>query len=123
MRWVLMAVLALSGCATTAAYEGILRSFVGTSETELVRQWGPPASVYQNEDARFLTYNRAGQAYIPGTAPTMYTTQIGNTYQTQAVGGMSAMLLAMNCTTTFELHDGKVTNWRWQGNYCKAREQ
>lgn len=35
----------LSACATTANYEKILQSWVGSEEIDLIRKWGPPNKV------------------------------------------------------------------------------
>lgn len=115
--------LFLTACATTAGYERTLQSWIGKSETELVRQWGVPRGVYESGGIRFLTYSRSGQGYFPGVAPTYQTTMIGRTAYTQPIGGMPPMVISRRCDTTFEVAGGVVTSWRWEGNACKAIEQ
>lgn len=115
-------VLLLAGCATTANYEKILASWVGQSESDLVRTWGPPTGVYESGGLRMLTYDRSAQNYAPGTAPSYQTQVIGNQVFTRQVGGSSGYTVNRACTTNFEIKDGRVVNWRYEGNACTARE-
>lgn len=113
--------LALGGCATTANYENVLNSWIGSSETDLVSSWGPPANVYQSPDgARILTYNSARNVVIPGQAPSYTTTRVGNTYYTNPVGGSAPVNVGLQCMTNFTVVRGRITTWRYQGNDCTA---
>lgn len=111
----------LAGCATTAKYEKVLNTWVGSSEKDLVRKWGPPQGVYESDGTRYLTYNSSRNLFMPGVAPTYTTQYVGNTAFTSASGGMPAQNIAMSCQTTFELTNGLITSWRWQGNDCTAQ--
>lgn len=113
----------LAGCATTAGYEKMLTSWVGSSEIELVRRWGPPASSYDAGGHRFIVYNSQRNIFMPGVAPSFQTTVIGNTAFTNQVGGVAPMNIGLVCTTTFELESDRVVSWQYQGNDCKARNQ
>lgn len=113
---------ALTGCATTANYEKILNTWVGASEVSLIRKWGPPQQSYETSGHKFIVYTRSSSVYIPGIAPTYTTTVVGKTAYTSSVGGTPGQTIATNCKTTFEIADGKVLSWQWQGNDCKARE-
>lgn len=109
------------GCATTANYEKVLSSWVGANEIDLVRAWGAPDNQYETSGTKFLTYQKTDNIYMPGTAPTYTTTMIGNTAHTTAVGGTRPYNLMMSCKTTFEVNNGKIVSWRWEGNGCKAK--
>jgi hypothetical protein len=124
MRYLMLAalVVTLGGCATTENYEKMLNTWVGAPELDLVRKWGPPTSSYDSSGVRFLTWDRGGQAYVPGTAPSYQTQRIGNTYYTQPVGGSPGYVIHRRCVTTFEVKDGRVNSWRWEGNACKLRD-
>ena len=113
--------LTLTACATTANYEKVLASWVGSSEDNLVRSWGPPDSVYEGAGSKYLTYMRASQGYVPGVAPTYQSNVIGNTVYTQAVGGSPGYTYNTRCKTVFELVGGTITSWRWEGNACRSR--
>ncbi|MDH0424154.1 hypothetical protein [Stutzerimonas stutzeri] len=114
----------LSGCATTAKYEAILASWVGSPEGDLIRSWGPPQQVYDTGSGnKYLTYSTTRQVYIPGTSPT-YTTNYNpytNSATTTSYGGTPAQNISMGCQTTFEVSNGIITSWRWQGNDCTAQ--
>jgi hypothetical protein len=113
--------IVIVGCATTANYEKILSSWVGANELDLVRAWGAPDNQYETSGTKFLTYQKSENIYMPGTAPTYTTTMIGNTPHTTAVGGTRPYNIQTSCKTTFEINNGKVVNWRWEGNGCKAQ--
>ncbi len=110
------------GCATTANYEKILSSWIGAKEIDLVRAWGAPDNQYESSGTKFLTYQKPDNIYMPGTTPTYTTTMIGNTPHITAVGGTKPYNIQTSCKTTFEINNGIVVNWRWEGNGCKARE-
>lgn len=92
----LAAIAGLAGCATTANYEAMLKTWVGRSEGELVQTWGPPSSVYQGASTKYFTYAKSK------------TCSSGKDYFTCV------------CNTTFELASDHITSWRWDGNGCIA---
>ena len=122
-RLLVSLVVLVAGCATTENYEKMLNTWVGASEVDLVKKWGPPDSVYEGAGSRFLTWNRTGQVYVPGM-PTYQTYRIGNTIYTQPALGPQGYIVNEQCKTTFELKAERVASWRWEGNVCKltARE-
>lgn len=115
--------IAVAGCATTAGYEKMLKTWVGAPEERLIGRWGPPDSVYNSGDAKYLTYVRASQGYVPGTAPSYRSTIVGNTVYTQQYGGTPGYAYTNFCKTTFGVRGGTIFNWRWEGNACRMREE
>ena len=111
----------LVACATTANYEKMLDSWVGTPEIDLIRRWGAPVQSYEAAGRKFLVYSSSRNVFIPGTAPSYTTTVVGNTAYTNQVGGSSAQNIGLACQTTFEIYSERVASWRYQGNDCKAR--
>lgn len=114
--------LTLTGCATTANYEKTLNSWVGSTELDLVRQWGAPQQSYEAGGRKFMVYTSSRNVYISGTAPSYTTTVIGNTAYTNRVGGTPGQNIGLSCQTTFEISGDRIVSWRWQGNDCTARE-
>lgn len=110
----------LVACATTENYEKMLNSWVGAAELDLVRKWGPPVQSYEAGGRKFLLYQSARNVFIPGTAPTYTTRFIGNTAYTSQTAGSPAQNIGLSCKTTFELGEGHVLSWRYEGNDCKA---
>ena len=110
--------LGLLGCATRANYEASLGMWLGSEESSLVRAWGPPQSVYENGDLRYLTYQYSNRVVVPGQSPSYNSTVIGNSVYTTPVGGYGPIVVNRDCTTTFEIKAGKVSSWRAQGNAC-----
>ena len=121
--WCLACMLALLwGCATTAKYEKMLATWVGSSELDLYRTWGPPDSQHEASGSKFVSFTRNAQMWVPGTTPSYQTIVTGHTAFTQAVGGSPAYNIALTCKTIFEIRQDKVVAWRWQGNNCTAQD-
>jgi len=108
--------LLLVGCATSANYTKILRTWVGNTENQLVTSWGPPLGSYVKDDgSKILTYQRSGSYQLPGQAVTDPMTG----YPTTTAGAT----VVTNCTTRFYISSsGKITSGDWQGNACKAQD-
>lgn len=109
-----------SACATTEKYEAILQTWIGSQESELVRSWGPPDSFYESDGTRYLTYLWSNSGVIPGTNPSYTSTVIGDTVYTNQIGGTAPIVYNSHCKTTFEVRDGRIVYWRWEGNRCVA---
>jgi hypothetical protein len=77
MRILILAMLLLAGCATTAGYEKVLGSWVGQSADRLISSWGAPANTTQLSDGgRVLEYSNQRNIQIGGyTTTTPVTTQ------------------------------------------------
>ena len=94
----LIAAVALSGCATKGGYEKKLATYNGISEIDLIMLLGPPQQVYKEGGKKFLTYS------FSRTGPAEQGS-IGNTKSYQ---------------TTFEVEKGIVIGSTWKGNACKG---
>jgi hypothetical protein len=137
----ILLVMTLSGCATTEGYQAVLQTWVGDSTDHLVSVWGIPQQEYrQDGGGKVLQYERSGQIVLPGTttyqAQTTYNngslsavTANGNTVNgsydgtsTTYVPHTSApTVIATQCVTRFTADAaGRITNWAWQGNSCRA---
>jgi ketosteroid isomerase-like protein len=111
--------LSLAACATAEKYEAVLNSWIGHTESELVSKWGPPDSVYVAPDGtRHLTYRSSRLVTVNGTPPRFTSTVIGDTVYTQQTGGTPGATYNMKCTTVFAIRNGRITNWRYEGNDC-----
>ena len=133
---ILMISVLLTACATTANYERMLGTWVGSSESALISRWGTPASSYDTgHNSKVLTFNRSNTFQTGGQtvmSPITTTTQ-GNIYGS-VYGGYSGTSTTyvptqtpvttfnQNCTTRFTISNGYVTTWSWEGNNCRSRE-
>jgi hypothetical protein len=117
-KFMLLAVILLSGCATAEKYEAKLKTWIGSSESALVSSWGPPDSVYENGGLKYLTYSKSVSGYIPGTAPTYQTRIIGNQAYTSSYGGSPGFAYSEHCKTTFIISEGTIDRWRYEGDAC-----
>lgn len=111
----------MTGCATTEQFEKNLNSFVGQPETALIANWGPPQNAYETGGVKFLSWSNQRNVPIPGVSPTYQTSCVGTNCTTYAVGGSPGYNVNMRCTVIMTIQEGKVTNWRYQGNDCRAR--
>ena len=97
------------GCATTAKYEEILNSWLGGDVNQMIDSWGIPSDEYQKPNGE-----------------TMYTwLWVGNTLVTSNYNKFLKMTLTQSttfwCKTTFTTNKkGKIIDWRWEGNACRA---
>ncbi len=125
---VLLAVLAVAGCATRANYEKILNTWIGASADRLVQRWGAPARTFRLPSGNeiYIYDWRYSSVY---TTPTQVQqapgTLVGNTYypgQTTVTGG-EVIPINRACRTEFTIDQSssKIIAWRYEGNACVAR--
>lgn len=126
-KFLTLAIIFLAGCATQANYEKVVDSWIGASESDLVRSWGIPANSFNSGGSKFIQYSNARNVTIPGTAPTYntncYDTGYSTSCYTNEVGGTNASNYTASCETTFEIKNEKVVNWSFRGNDCIAFSQ
>ena len=66
-RIILLAILLTTGCATTANYEKILQTWVGSPVDSLVRSRGPPQSQYELSDGgKVIEYSSSRSGTVGG---------------------------------------------------------
>jgi hypothetical protein len=105
-KTLLLAGLALAGCATTNRYERMLQSWVGASADDLIETWGPPsAAAPLGDGGRILEWS-----WLGGTV--VYAQRLG--YGTLATGSQAW------CQTSFRVDErNRVIRWSWRGNSCR----
>ena len=117
----------LNACSlpTTKGYENILDTWLGGTEDNLISKWGVPSHVYESGTKKYLTYYKSRSFYTPGVAPYYQTTyyQWTGTAYTSEYGGSAGYKVNYYCETTFTVVNGVITDWRWQGNSCRAQEE
>jgi hypothetical protein len=114
-----MAVFLFSGCAATNVnkeanerYNAMMDSFLGESESTLVRAWGPPDRAYESDGVKFLKYSSSRTVAVP--APLQVSAPSYNRFMMYGGGAAS-----VNCDNTFEIDRGIVVAWRLKGNGCR----
>ena len=104
---ILCGALLLPGCATREGFERRMGAYVGRSEGDLVASLGVPARSFQVGNRRFLQYERRrvlAESY-PGWGWRW---------------GGGANIQTLDCSTTFEIVDGRVESFTSRGNDCLA---
>ena len=91
----LLLVIFCSGCVNY--YEERLASAVGISESELIRRFCNPTSVYNSEAQRFLQYEDKKFSCFEGHCSTRW------------------------CNARFTIINGRVANYSYDGNSCVRR--
>lgn len=106
-----------AGCATTANYEADLNSWLGIDAEELVNQWGYPSQQIKAPNGNDVYVYEWSAT---GTLPTYTTVNVyGGTIFANTYGGGQ---LTYWCRTFFEINeDGKIIQWKWEGNNCRTR--
>ncbi|MDP1747920.1 MAG: hypothetical protein Q8L22_00565 [Reyranella sp.] len=108
------AVLALGACAAADGGDKSPGKYAGTAEQALIAAWGPPSSIEEAGDTRYLSYRQHRAFYIPAATP------ICPPGECVPLGGAKSFMLNESCTTTFAVEDGKVKSWRRDGKACAA---
>ena len=137
MRIFILALLLLTGCATTAGYEKVLSLWIGQSADRLISVWGAPKNVTQLSDGgKVLEYSNHRNIQIGGfqtTTPVMtqnngmitgdVNAMYNGTSTTYVPTTTPVQNIALKCITRFTTNEqGIITNWAWQGNDCKAKD-
>ena len=117
MRGVLLCLVLLSGCVSPAEMraerDAQLGSFIGQSESDLVRALGVPSRQFEADGHRFLAYVTRRVELVPGTMP-LLPYRYGFGYAT----GFGPQAIERSCETTFEIVAGKVFSFSLRGNAC-----
>jgi len=96
-----MLAAATIGCATQEGYEKILSSYVGSSETALLAQWGPPDNVCSSDaSTKYLTYSKSRSGYVPGVPPTYQSSCSFGFCTTVPIGGSPGYSYTDTCKTS-----------------------
>ncbi len=101
-----LAILSLVGCATPPRidpYTARMDQWIGVHSDDLVKQHGPPSSIYNLSDGgKVMQYQSRGAA------------------RTTAAWGV-ATTEREQCDTSFTTDaDGLITNWMAKGNNCRG---
>lgn len=115
---VLVAVAFLTGCATPEGYKKSLDIWIGDTEENLVRKWGPPKKISVVEGRRLLVYSRSRILNVPSSGPAYAS--VGGKVQPVPFSGIPASAMSLSCETTFEVANEKVIAYQFQGNDCQA---
>ena len=102
--------LVILSCASTAKYEEILNSWMGSDVNDLIGCWGPPSDEYTMPNGnKMYTW-----LWVGGTLVTSNYNKFLNMTITNEV--------TYWCKTTFTVNSaGRIVNWMHEGNACKAK--
>ena len=110
---VLLLVVLLGGCTNVLAErQAYLNQFIGQPESALVQAMGVPSRSFTTAGVTYLAYNEHRIDFIPGTP--MY----GPFYWGGYGGGFPPQIVQLDCETTFQVVDGRISTYTLRGNAC-----
>ena len=113
--------LVLFGCATEEKYHAVLNGWVGTSERNLITEWGVPDGSYElSENEKLVVYKKSSLYVTSGSPPGRFGSSGDDADDGFSIGGIPPTIVNEYCATTFTLINGTVTDWKTQGNNCVA---
>ena len=103
----LISMMSISSCATTAKFEALLNTWMGHDVNELITSLGPPSNEYTLPNGnKMYTWLWIGNTLVISN----YNEYLNMTL-TQAVTHW--------CKVTFVVNQyGRIINWRYEGNAC-----
>lgn len=100
---VTISILLTAACATTRRYQEKLQGWVGRPSTELIAEWGPPTSTSTLPDgSQLYLYRIVDEETLEKT-------------------GRNLAGYTPSCRTTFQVRQGVVAGWKWDGQNCRAK--
>ncbi|WP_141563216.1 hypothetical protein [Teichococcus rhizosphaerae] len=128
----LLGLTALSACATggTADFDRSMATYVGQPEVRLVEGLGVPQRVHETEERRFLEYDFASASAPPssGFSFGLGAGSFGGGRHGRGGGVGTGIGIGFPlggsgyeptpCLVTFEVREGRVLNFRRQGEGC-----
>jgi hypothetical protein len=121
-----LAMIAVAGCATEAGFDARIQPLVGQSVDNLVQTIGVPDSDFTTpEGRRFLQYDRLG-SQAPAAAPAVGIGVGGFGWGGGGVGlglgvGTGYGAFPQPCRTTFEVRGDRVVTFNRAGSGCVAQ--
>ena len=112
MKYALIALMSLgffTGCATSGKYDNMVRTWVGSSESELIAGWGVPQATHVDP---------SGRKSFQYTKTSTTTRKVEGTLFTPAMDVKDEYW----CRTVFFIENDRVQNYSWDGNNCVRRE-
>jgi hypothetical protein len=105
--------------AMEGRYEASLAQWKGVPEGQLLQGWGPPAMSADLPDGRMLVFVKRTD-YVNMSAPQGYHTVSAFGAPIYVQGMTAAPLVPATCRTSFVLHQGVVSAWKFDGIGCGA---
>ena len=110
---------------TPKGYIETLNTWIGEEADSLLHQWGQPVKVERIGDGRFEVFYQAESAYYhPEIAARSWQECMFNGHG-QIIGcndrydpGRAAYYSYTQCYTVFEVEEGTIIKWHWNGD-CK----
>lgn len=110
----LLPLVALLGACTNqlAQRQAYLNQFVGQPEAALVQAMGVPSRSFETGGVTYLAYSEQRTSFLPG-APSYAPFYFGG-----YGGAFPPQIVQLDCETTFQIVDGKITTYTLRGNAC-----
>ncbi len=127
MRYVILMLLALAGCATANSdnYAAGLKEWVGQSELSLYEGWGTPDNtLYLTPDEKVVTYAKTFAKPVddetePYSNEVYYPAITTDSYGYPSNGNFTTYY----CRTSFTIRNGTVISYSFNGDDCVSRKK
>ncbi len=122
----LVALLAMTGCATGPSLQSRMAAYTGASGETLVQSLGVPDKQISLNGVQYLAYVRqrtvesADPIFLGGFGGPWWGAYGGGFYGGGGLygAGLPSNVTVWRCETTFMLHDDKVVSFTLRGNDC-----
>lgn len=112
-----LALLALSACATQANYERRLQTYVGQNISTVMAGWGYPSGSFEAPDGNMVYVWDHQSVFI--SSPSYFGGYYRRGYYGPAVD-FPGQAYTYRCQTYFEVDKKKtILSWKVQGNDCR----
>lgn len=118
---IIIMILLLSSCASTAKYEAILDGWLQQDINKLINEWGYPHNSLQLPNGNIVyIFGSSDSGITPAQTYTHYRAVGDKLYADSVVTGGYAYNYW--CRTFFEVNaDNVIVKWRVEGNSCISR--
>ncbi len=116
----LISLLLLLGCRSERQFQQAAESWIGRSEGELIQSLGVPDRSHKYGASTYLEYHYGSSVEMPGLPPAYTATVIGDSIYVDSIPGSPAYTVSEHCALTFQMRAGKVYDYSYRGNGCRA---
>jgi hypothetical protein len=118
---VVVTLVALSGCATTAQIDAGVGRFNYRPVSEALVVWGHPSSVDVVDDMKYYIWSDNTQAYMPMYQTNSTTGYVSGQYVNLSTPATTMIPVRYTCERTLIVDSSNIVHGSsWRGNHCNV---